>query len=155
MGARAIRTAALFLVAVSSTALLAALGFQYLGGLAPCEMCWWQRYAHAAVIVVAILALLRPGKLVFRLALLAMLVSAALGLYHAGVEQHWWQGVTSCASGFAAGAGPGALMEQLRNAPLTRCDAIPWQFLGLSMAAWNAIVSFASVLAALGLSREG
>ena len=31
---------------VAPAALLAgAYGFQYLGGLVACEMCWWQRYA--------------------------------------------------------------------------------------------------------------
>ena len=26
--------------------LIGAFGSQYWGGLHPCEMCWWQRYAH-------------------------------------------------------------------------------------------------------------
>jgi disulfide bond formation protein DsbB len=33
-----------------------ALGSQYLGGLVPCEMCYWQRYPHAAAILLAGLA---------------------------------------------------------------------------------------------------
>ncbi len=33
-----------------------ALGSQYLGGLAPCEMCYWQRWPHGAAIALAALA---------------------------------------------------------------------------------------------------
>ena len=41
-----------------ATALVAQYGF----GLAPCEMCWWQRYAHIAAIGLAVMSLvLRDG----------------------------------------------------------------------------------------------
>ena len=33
-----------------------ALGSQYIGGLYPCEMCYWQRWPHGAAIVLALLA---------------------------------------------------------------------------------------------------
>jgi disulfide bond formation protein DsbB len=28
-------------------------------------------------------------------------------------------------------------------APVVRCDEVPWEMLGLSMASWNAVASFA------------
>ena len=37
-----------------------ALGSQYLGGLHPCEMCYWQRWPHGAAILLAALAFTRP-----------------------------------------------------------------------------------------------
>ena len=36
------------LVAVSSAVVLTAFLFEHIGGLAPCELCWYQRYAHMA-----------------------------------------------------------------------------------------------------------
>ena len=33
-----------------------ALGSQYIGGLYPCEMCYWQRWPHGAAVVLALLA---------------------------------------------------------------------------------------------------
>jgi disulfide bond formation protein DsbB len=33
------------------------------------------------------------------------------------------------------------LLAQIMAAPLVRCDDIPWQLAGISMAGWNAIVS--------------
>src|SRR5438128_5247144 len=73
-------------------ALLAgAFGSQYLGGLYPCEMCWWQRYAHMTALVPAVLAFTAPGesmrsRALTLLAALAIAVSGAIGVYHAGVE---------------------------------------------------------------------
>ena len=43
-------------------ALLAgAFGSQYFGGLYPCEMCWWQRYAHIAALGFAALSFTAPA----------------------------------------------------------------------------------------------
>ena len=39
-----------------------ALGSQYLGGLHPCEMCYWQRWPHGAAAVLAALALISPAS---------------------------------------------------------------------------------------------
>ena len=33
-------------------------------------------------------------------------------------------------------------MSQIMSAPLVRCDDIPWEMFGLSMAGWNAVISF-------------
>jgi disulfide bond formation protein DsbB len=35
------------------------------------------------------------------------------------------------------------LLDQIMTAPLVRCDEIAWSLMGISMAGWNAIVSFA------------
>ena len=68
-----------------------ALGSQYLGGLHPCEMCYWQRWPHQAAILLALLALLmRRNDQALRaltlLAALAIAVSGAIGVFLAGVE---------------------------------------------------------------------
>jgi disulfide bond formation protein DsbB len=131
---------------LAPTALLGgALWFQYFGGLAPCEMCHWQRWPHMVAIGLALLALaLRrsPARLVLlALAGLAILISGGLGVFHAGVEQHWWQGVTRCAMTGSLGATPGDFLKSVMAQPLVRCDSIPWSLFGLSMAAWNAVLS--------------
>jgi disulfide bond formation protein DsbB len=140
------RQAALLLFGVSGSLLLGAVGFQYLGGLTPCEMCFWQRWAHLAVLGIAGLALLTGNRALASLAVMAMVGAAGLGVFHAGVEQKWWEGVTACASPVSAGMSTAELLDGLMNAPLTRCDEIPWSLLGLSMAGWNALVSAGAAL---------
>ena len=100
-----------------------ALVSQYVGGLYPCEMCWWQRYPHAAAILLAVLAFGAPAaspraRTLTGLAATAIAISGAIGVYHVGVEQRWWEGITVCT---ATGA---TTLEDLMKVPLIRCDQI-------------------------------
>jgi disulfide bond formation protein DsbB len=141
--------------AIGSIALLGgAYYFQYVVGLAPCEMCLWQRYPHMLVILFGLLTLplmIEPRvALVFAMmAILALFATSAIGMYHAGVEQHWWQGPQSCSGRVPAGLSPEELKNWLLNARMVRCDEIPWKMWNVSMAGWNAILSGAL---AIGLS---
>ncbi|WP_170348800.1 MULTISPECIES: disulfide bond formation protein B [Ruegeria] len=140
-------TLILIATAGSAALLLGAWGFQYLGGLAPCKMCIWQRYPHGAAVLIGAMALALPrATLLPLLGALAALTTAAIGVFHAGVEQKWWEGPSSCTSGDIGGLSTEDLMEQIMSAPLVRCDDIPWQMLGLSMAGWNAVLSGVLVL---------
>lgn len=125
----------------SAALLLGAFGFQYLGGMAPCKLCLWQRWPHGAAILIGGIALMIPGRGLPLLGALAALTTAGIGVYHAGVEQHWWEGPSTCTAGPVGGLSPEQLMEQIMSAPLVRCDEIPWEMFGLSMAAWNAVAS--------------
>jgi disulfide bond formation protein DsbB len=132
--------------------LIGAYGSQYLGGLAPCEMCYWQRWAHIAGLLAAIGALTMRGpsaggRALVRLAALGILTSGLIGAYHAGVELGIFAGVTQCTAVGTGGSTRDAL-RQILDAPIVRCDQPQWQFLAISMAGWNAILSigFASVI---------
>jgi disulfide bond formation protein DsbB len=128
----------------SAALLLGAFGFQMLG-YAPCKMCLWQRWPHGAAIVIGALALLIPFAILPLLGALAAATTGAIGVYHAGVEQKWWQGPNTCTSGDIGGMSAADLFDQIMAAPLVRCDEIAWQLFGLSMAGWNALISFALV----------
>ena len=143
-----------------ATLLAGAFGSEYLGGLTPCEMCWWQRYAHLAALVPAMFAVLAPAgsrqaQLLTLLAAAAIAVSGAIGVYHAGVELKIFEGFTTCTTTVTGGSA-GDMLRKIAAAPLIRCDQVQWSFLGLSMAGWNAILSLggATVITFLTL-REG
>ena len=134
----------MMLAAAGSLALmLGALAFQHIGGMAPCKLCLWQRWPHAAAIGIgglAALALL-PAVLLAGMGLLAALATSGIGAYHTGVERGWWEGPTSCSGGGVADQSAQDLFAQIMAAPLIRCDEVPWEMFGLSMASWNALVS--------------
>jgi len=138
-------------------ALLAgAFGSQYLGGLYPCEMCWWQRYAHGAAVIMAALAFTAPAastrsRSLTLLAALAIAVSGAIGVYHAGVELKIFEGFTTCAT-TAKATSTEELLKKLMKVPLIRCDQVQWSFLGISMAGWNAIISLSGAVAVVWLT---
>lgn len=127
----------------------AALVAERVFGLPPCEMCYWQRWPHMAALALGLLALLLRDKAAARplvwLAGLAILVSGLIGLFHAGVEYGWWEGMTSCSSSF--GRGSGDMLKDIMSAPLIRCDKPAWEFMGISLAGFNAIFSIASATA--------
>ena len=73
-GAAATRSATLLALAVPVALLGGAYLGQYAFYLIPCEMCWWQRYAHFAALALALLALIRPSaQMLTWLAALAIL----------------------------------------------------------------------------------
>jgi disulfide bond formation protein DsbB len=137
---------------VPALALTVAFGSQYLGHLVPCNMCWWQRYAHMAALALALLAFFVRGRALLWLAALAISVSGAIGFYHAGVELHYFPGLTECTSTVSANMSTDDYLKAIMNAPMVRCDDIQWSFLGISMAGWNAILSLGSALLILWLS---
>ena len=141
-------------VLVPAALLAGAYGSQIWGGLWPCEMCWWQRYAHFAALALALLAWLAPrgaGRALLWLAVLAIATSGAIGFYHAGVEIGIFKGFTQCTASNGGLTGD-ELLKQIMNSSMVRCDQIQWSWLGISMAGWNGIVSPGAALVILWLS---
>jgi disulfide bond formation protein DsbB len=119
---------------------------EYGFGLAPCELCWWQRYGHFAALALALLStIVPPPRAWLSLAALAIMVSGLIGAFHAGVEYGWWPGLTACTA--PPGVAGGDPLEAIMNAPLVRCDQAPWRLLGVSLAGWNALISTSAGLA--------
>ncbi|MFV0411068.1 MAG: disulfide bond formation protein B [Paracoccus sp. (in: a-proteobacteria)] len=136
------RNLAILAGAGSAALLLAALFFQYLG-YAPCELCILQRWPHLAAAIIGLLLVFVDSRLLRWAGLIAAGIATAFAIYHTGVEQGWWQGPTACTGGLGdiGAMSTQDLMAQLQEAQLVRCDQPSWHFLGLSMAAWNAICS--------------
>jgi disulfide bond formation protein DsbB len=134
----------ILLAAAGSAALLAgALAFQHLGGLAPCPLCLWQRWPHAAAVALGALGAALPAAWVAWLGAAAAAATGGIGLYHTGVERGWWEGPATCAGADIGGLSPEELLARIMEAPLVRCDEVAWSLAGLSMASWNAVLSFA------------
>ncbi|WP_435168747.1 disulfide bond formation protein B [Falsirhodobacter sp. 1013] len=127
----------------SGALLLGALAFEYIGGLAPCHLCMFQRYPHVVALVIGALVWVLPKRWLIALGALAPAASAAVGIFHAGVERKWWEGPSSCTgSGNALSGMSGAdLLSTDAPVHLVMCDQVAWSMLGLSMASWNAIAS--------------
>ena len=155
--------AALIIFVVSLATLLGVWFFQFVLKLPPCPLCLEQRVPYYVVIplslLVAIAALLRaPRSFVavgFAVLVVAMLVSAALGAYHAGVEWRFWAGPTDCSGPVTDFTTKGPLLDQLQSIRVVRCDEAAWQFLGVSLAGYNVLVSLAlAAVAAFGFTAR-
>jgi disulfide bond formation protein DsbB len=161
--AEPIGAAAAVVAALGAATLIGAWVFQYGFGLQPCPLCLEQRYAYYFAIPLAAMVMLGvsvgASRKVQLLALVAITVAmtwnAGLGVYHAGIEWHWWQGPQDC-SGTIANFGPaGGLLDRMQSERVIRCDEAAWRFLGLSLAGYNALVSAALAAVALWGTATG
>jgi disulfide bond formation protein DsbB len=125
----------------SLSLLVGAYAFEFLGGLKPCKMCLWQRWPHLGAVIIGLLVLSSKSVLLMRIACIVVLVGAGIAFFHMGVEFNWWEGPSTCTSGSITDLTSAELMKKILEAPITRCDDIPWSFVGLSMAGWNGILS--------------
>ena len=150
---RLARTLALL---VPAGLLAGAWGSQLIGHLYPCEMCHWQRWPHYAAVVSALLAFVVPRPAIARAlvvaAALLIAASGAIGVFHAGVEYHWWHGVTACSGRLdLAGMTPSERLARIMSVPVIPCDIAQWRFAGLSLAGFNAILSLGAATTILVL----
>lgn len=149
---------AMALGGVALALILGALGFEYIGGYPPCEMCMWQRWPHYAAIVTGLggggavwlgLASGGAGRLAANVTMILVAASGLIGVYHAGVEWHVWPGPSACTG--EAFKVTGALDL---NARVVLCDMAAWRLFGISMAGYNALFSLgAAGLAAILLMQ--
>lgn len=146
--------------------------FERVGGLPPCLLCLEQREVHwtALLFGAGTFALARmanaPGR-VMAAALgaisLVYVYSASLAGFHAGVEWGFWAGPETCSGGNAELASTDDLLASLSEKSLgPGCSEALWRMFGVSMAGYNAAISFAlagfaamsSFTAARGLKLE-
>ena len=139
-------------IALGVPALLLAGAYvgEYGFDLFPCEMCWWQRWPHFAAVGFGLLgSFLPPRRMWVAFAGVAILVSAAIGLFHAGVEWKWWESPLPCsATGPVGGL---SAFETAMQGSIVRCDEAAFRFLGVSLAGWNFVISAIAGIAVLAL----
>ena len=127
-----------------------ALGFEHLGGYAPCALCLEQRVPYywgiplmAVGLVCALLA--APALLIRGLlaaVMVCLLITAGLGVYHSGVEWGLFEAPQSCGAGLSATSSDAEnLLDSLSTATPPKCDDAAGRFLWLSFAGWNVVAT--------------
>jgi len=153
--------AAIAAFVLSLATLCGAWFFEYVLKLAPCPLCLMQRIPYHVIIplslLLAIAALVRAPRNLLLVGFAAIAIAAAcsvvLGIYHAGVEWHWWAGPADCSGPLTDLRTGGSLLDQLHAVHVVRCDEAAWRFLGLSLAGYNVLISLAlALIAGFGLA---
>ncbi|MFW0777538.1 MAG: disulfide bond formation protein B [Rickettsiales bacterium] len=131
--------------------LFSALTGQYVFDLHPCDLCIYQRYPYFAILVFGVLGymLVKTDKFALSMVILCvvlLLVDSGIAFYHTGVEYGWFEGPDACSN---ADSGEMTLEEMraaIMGAPLVTCSQAMAYILGLSMAAWNAMMAFGAAM---------
>jgi disulfide bond formation protein DsbB len=133
---------------VASATIAGAWIFQY-AGYDPCHLCLMERWAYYAAIALSLVLLISKSNAKAGLYLLAviMLASAVFGIYHSGVEWKWWPGPATCTGGGALVGLPDL------SKPVVMCDEAAIRIFGLSLAGWNAAISFVLAMVAVKGTR--
>ena len=148
--------------AIGLAAIAGAWFFQIVIDLVPCPLCLQQRWPYYLGLPMIAAGMALTGERghratafwMFAAAALTFLVGAGLGVYHSGVEWHWWQGPTGCSTGAGSPTSAGSLLQQMARTKVVPCDEAAWRFLGLSFAGYNVLVSLASAcLLAIAMRR--
>ena len=150
----------IFLFIAAVFALTLAYISQFYFGLEPCSLCLYQRKPFFAIIALISLTTLffrsesAQRKILFCCALF-LAINCGIALYHTGVEYKIFQGPTVCSSSDLNSIDD---LEKLKAALLKtkaiRCDVPAFVFLGLSMAAWNAIYCFLLLMATILMRKK-
>lgn len=144
----------LFALALSASGFILQYGFNVI----PCEMCWWQRYAHWAIAGFALAGLAAPNKNI-RLAMAFAIAAASLaGLYIAGwqlaAQHNWLPFPPSCSGGGIDMADPANLLAAMDSTHIVPCDKETFKLLGLSLAGWNIPAMLATLAGAILTARK-
>ena len=151
--------AAAVVAALAAATVGGALFIEHGLGVKPCDLCLQQRIPYYVGTVLAagaaVIAARRPRGTApaLALSLVALLFAAGSigGAYHAGVEWGLWAGPTGCTGGISRPAAMGDFLRQLETVKVVRCDEVAMRILGLSLAAWNAVIALGlALLAAAG-----
>ena len=134
------RTIPALATAGSVTMLSTALFFQFILNYQPCELCIWQRWPHALVVIALIGWLWKATTLWLVAGSLTMMTGSGLAGYHWGVENHWWDGLMQCSQGLSVGELQQGI-DWSATVSIVRCDEVAWSVLGMSMAGWNMVLS--------------
>ncbi|WP_156373852.1 MULTISPECIES: disulfide bond formation protein B [unclassified Rhizobium] len=148
-----------FLVTLGMAATVGgALAFEHIGGYIPCALCLMQRTPYYWGIPIGIIAIVssvvklpvRLTRVLLGVIAILMLVGAGIGIYHAGVEWHFWEGPATCAtSAQGVSSNVGDLLGDLDSKHGPSCTDAALRVLGLSFAGWNVIASV--ILAGIAL----
>ncbi len=140
---------------LSLASLAGAFFFQYAMAILPCHLCLLQRYPHAILIVLAIIALIWRNRGVPVIGALISVYSIGLAIYHSGVERHFWAGPSDCTGGQnLAGLSGSDLLSTNISVGVIQCDKISYEILHLSFANWNILISVFLLLMWINAARR-
>ncbi|MDD9899443.1 MAG: disulfide bond formation protein B [Alphaproteobacteria bacterium] len=143
-----------FYVAAASAALLAvAYTSQYVFGLDPCILCYYQRIPYFVVIALGLAAFAvapKSEKLALYLIFLCgigFLIDAGIAGFHVGVEHGAWKGLEACGNAaMPANATPEEMRAFIMSRDIVRCDVPAFTLFGISMAGYNFLIALGLML---------
>lgn len=142
-------------------AIIAAWGFEIIGGYLPCKLCLEERIPYYVGLPILIVGLLlsrrmpRVARLLYFIGGTVFFVGSALAGYHVGAEWKLWEGPSDCGGASTVVNNAADLMAAVSRTRLISCSDAPINLFGLSFAGWDALSTlFVGVLSWRGVSAR-
>ncbi|MDC1256374.1 disulfide bond formation protein B [Pelagibacteraceae bacterium] len=137
----------LALLFINISILLSAYYIQYVLKVPPCPMCQYQRIPYYLAIVVLggfFFNIMNFKKLILVLIFLSF-INIAISFYHIGIEQGFFNELTSCKDNLGAN-NTQELLKELSNKGIVSCKEVSFRIFGFSLATLNFLVNIALIL---------
>ena len=132
---------------ISLIVLIIVFILEYIFKLIPCDMCLVERYPYYALILLSIIAMYlvriekaKLRKIIDYVSISTILFGFIYTLRHVGVERGIIKISTECSGALINTSDKSALLEELNQAALVRCDEATYLFNFISIAESNLIL---------------
>ncbi|AIF80657.1 disulfide bond formation protein [endosymbiont of Acanthamoeba sp. UWC8] len=144
-----------FLILVSALALGTAKAAEIILKVPPCKLCYYQRYIYGLLIFLCSIFFIGRFHILKLVIVLTLLISSSvLSFYHMGIEQKWFAYESECTTTFKKASTFLEYKKMLKNKDIVTCDQSLFEFLGISIAAWNFIYTTLILLITLIISMK-
>ena len=126
-------------------AIIAAWGFEIIGGYLPCKLCLQERIPYYVGLPILLVGLLlsqrmpRLARLLYFIGGAIFFFGSALAGYHVGAEWKLWVGPSDCGGTPTVISSANDLMAAVKGTRLVSCSEAPISLFGLSFAGWNVL----------------
>ena len=134
-------------LSISLIVLMIVFILEYIFKLIPCDMCLVERYPYYALILLSIIAMYlvriekaKLRKIIDYVSISTILFGFIYTLRHVGVERGIIKLSTECSGALINTSDKSALLEELNQAALVRCDEATYLFNFISIAESNLIL---------------
>lgn len=126
-------------------AIIAAWGFEIIGGYLPCKLCLQERIPYYVGLPILLVGLLlsqrmpRLARLLYFIGGAIFFFGSTLAGYHVGAEWKLWVGPSDCGGTPTVITSANDLMAAVKGTRLVSCSEAPISLFGLSFAGWNVL----------------
>lgn len=133
-----------FLLLFAIIVIIVAMLFQYMFGILPCRMCYYQRIPYYIIIILGLINILvkRDGyrELYMYSCLILFVLNSVLSFYHMGIEYGYFNNIFNCVSEKNNYHSIAELKSSLVGTINVPCEVVGFKFI-LSLSGWNFFIS--------------
>ncbi len=139
-------------------AIIAAWGFQIIGGYLPCKLCLEERVPYYVGLPILAIGLLlsnrmpRAARALYFVGGIIFFYGTVLSGYHVGAEWKWWLGPSDCGGAATVVTDAANLLAAVSKTRLVSCSEASINLFGLSFAGWDVLsTAFVGVMSWRGV----